>query len=992
MTEKISLEINGKERTVSSGISVLQACREFDEYIPTLCELEEMDLPYGGCRTCLVEIETSNGTEITTSCDTPVEEDMKIETETEEVLEGRRTALELLLSEHTGDCVPPCTIECPASLDVQGYIAHIANGRPKQAVKLIKEKTPLAVSLGRACFAPCEEACRRELVEEPMAIRQLKEYAAELDLTDPWTPEIEGETSKSIGIVGGGPAGLTAAYFLRLEGHSVTIYDKMPELGGMMRYGIPNYRLPNDLLRQEIEWIMNLGIEARMETKMGEDIALENLRNNHDSVLLATGAWESWEIPIPGHELDGVMGGTDFLVQHSSGEEVDIGDEVAVVGCGGCAMDTARVAKRLGADVTVVYRRTEDQAPAPKDEIEEAKEEGINFSFLLNPEEIKGEERVEGMSCAKMKLGEPDESGRPKPVKIEGETEELSCDTVLMSIGEAPEVELLEEEGISVEDYTIKNHGKYRTNYADVFAAGDASIGPSSIAESTGQGREVAYVIDKYLEDQLSDYQPPTDFRLPFGYVHRDEKTEEDFAEEEETDRVRMKKRDPETRISNFSPIEHGYSGGEAVEEATRCLECGCLDRFDCKLRECSDEYGAQQDRFDGERLDREIDNSDSRIERDPNKCILCGSCVRTTETIHGEGELQFVNRGFSTMVAPPFEEALGESNSDLIGDLADSCPTGALEEVIQEKKPGPFNPDAEVRTRCLGCGLTCPAKVQLDQGRPIKIVPANEDSYGGHLCDRGKFEGPMNVKKRVEAIKLKDKGKWKAVEWDRIKQILKGKRMDVVPGMSTTVEEAELLKKIAETSGGRMFVKSPVNRDSTANLEDLLSAQAIYVEPGAYEVNPILKTLVTQAENEGSEILERPENLAGNSGIAILNPGTESSADTRIITSPEANGHGLPELDHLEGSKRGEVLLIWDRVPYQSELELKSYQKVIKFGSTFNDTAERVDALVPIRSWLEKDGRVVNTFNETIDVKPVMESDLKENTKVLRSILDLLA
>ena len=280
MSEKSSIKINGEEYEVDPSQTILEACRENGIFIPTLCEVEEIKEPFGGCRVCLTEVQTDQGKSVTTSCDTPVQDGMEVRTNTEEVQKGRKMALELLLSEHVGDCVAPCSIECPASLDVQGYLAHIANGRPIEAVKLIKEKTPLAASLGRACFAPCEDECRRQLVEEPIAIRQMKQYAAEEDLKDPWSPEIPEETDKSIGIVGGGPAGLTAAYFLRLEGHSVKIYDAMPELGGMMRYGIPNYRLPNDILRQEINWILDLGIEKENNTKIGEDKSLEELRKD----------------------------------------------------------------------------------------------------------------------------------------------------------------------------------------------------------------------------------------------------------------------------------------------------------------------------------------------------------------------------------------------------------------------------------------------------------------------------------------------------------------------------------------------------------------------------------------------------------------------------------------------------------------------------------------------------------------------------------------
>ncbi len=987
MSKKLSIEINDESYLVDSGISVLNACRQNDIFIPTLCELEELDLPYGGCRLCLVEIETSNGTEITTSCDTPVQDEMKVKTETEEVLEGRKTALELLLSEHTGDCVAPCSIECPASLDVQGYIAHIANGEPIEAVKLIKEKTPLAVSLGRACFAPCEEQCRRDLVEEPMAIRQLKEYAAELDIQDPWTPEIADETGKHIAIVGGGPAGLTAAYFLRLEGHSATIYEKMAELGGMMRYGIPNYRLPNDLLAQEVNWILDLGIDVELETKMGQDLTLEELRNAHDSVLLATGAWESWKIPIPGHKLDGVMGGTDFLVDHASGKDVEVGEKVAVIGCGGCAMDTARVAKRLGADVTVVYRRTEEQAPAPEAEIEEAKEEGIKFRFLLNPEEILGKTQVESMICAKMKLGEPDESGRPKPIKIEGKTEKIDCDTVLMSIGEAPEEDLLQDQGITVEDHTIKDHGKYQTNFDGVFAAGDVSIGPSSIAESTGQGREVAYSINAYLNNEIDHYDPPQDFRMPFGYVHQDKKTEEDFIEEEKKSMVKMPSRDPKTRVNNFSPIERGFSESQAIEEANRCLECGCLDRFDCKLREYADLYHAKQDFFKGELLEEEIDGSHSHIVVDPNKCILCGACVRITEEVHGEGVLQFIHRGFSTEVAPKFESPLSETDSDLIGDLADHCPTGALQEVVAGEKPGPFQPDREVETRCLGCGLTCPAVVQFKGNRPLRMVPARKSIYGGHLCDKGKFFALPDWSKKIDRTQRRTDSSWKDVEWTEVPKILTNRRIDVLLGVSTTSEEAELLKQIASQSGGNISTQFPLPSRSNIALPDLVSAEAVYVEEDTYRLSPILKPLVKKAVGDGAQLVSKLTNLPSYGGVAVMMPEDGGKPDRRIIASVAANGNGLVELPIDKKLGSGEVLLIWDRVPNFDEIDLESYELVVNFTRIREETSG-IDMFVPIRSWLEKEGTVTNMFNETIDLSPAMKSDLMKNTDRLNYIL----
>ncbi len=988
MSDNVSIEINGEKRSVDSEKTVLEACRENDVFIPTLCEMEEMDLPYGGCRVCLVEVETSEGNEITTSCDTPVEGGMRVNTETEEVVEDRRSALELLLSEHTGDCVPPCTYECPASLDVQGYIAHIANGRPEAAVKLIKEKTPLAVSLGRACFAPCEDECRREMVEEPMAIRQLKEYVAEKDLEDPWYPEIPEETGKEIGVVGGGPAGLTAAYYLRLEGHSVTIYDQKPELGGMMRYGIPNYRLPNDLLAREVDWILEQGIDARTGTRLGEDFTLDELREKNDSVLVATGAWECWKIPIPGHELNGVLGGTDFLVDHASGEEVGIGDEVVVIGCGGCAMDTARVARRLGAEVKVVYRRTEEQAPAPEAEIEEAKEEGIEFEFLLSPEEINGEEHVDGMKCARMELGEPDESGRPKPVKIEGESRNISCDTVLMSIGESPEEELLEEEGIDMEDSTVTNHGKYRTNYEDVFAAGDVSLGPSSIAESTGQGREAAYAIDAYLDGKIEEYEAPEDFRTPFGYVHRDEKTSGDFEGEEESPRVEMPRRDPRSRIDHFRAIEHGFSDEEAVTEAKRCLECGCLDRYDCELREYSDKYDARQDYYAGELLERDIDQSDPRVEHDPNKCVLCGSCVRTSDEVHDEGELKFVNRGFSTKVAPPFEDQLGQSKSDLLGDLADSCPTGALEEVVAGEKPGPFEVDEEIDTYCPGCGLTCPATVQVSKGRPIGLVPRETGPYGGHLCDLGKFESLKGWDDRLTRVEVRKNGSWENGSRELVHDVLSAGAMDVVPGKATTEEELNLLKRIARTSGGTISTVQSHEYRSTAGMEELLSTELLYVEDGVYELNPVLKLLVKEAKDRGASEVESPEGFTADKGVSLLRPENGEQGERRIVASREANGNGLAKAGLESGGRGSEVLLLWGNVASVEELKPEDYSKVVWFRSSLERRPDWVDVFVPIRSWLEKKGTLVNSLGKKVELTPGMSSELEENTEAIKNLL----
>ncbi len=937
MTETIEIEINGKKYTCETGDSVLDACRKNGFFIPTLCEIEEIDVPFGGCRVCLVEVTGPRGTIITTSCDTPVSPDMVIRTETPEINEGRKASIELLLSEHTGDCVAPCSRECPASLDVQGYLAHIANGNPREAVKLIKERTPLAISLGRACFAPCEEECRRNLVEDPIAIRQEKQYAAEVDIDDPWTPDIPEETGKSVGIVGGGPAGLTAAYFLRLKGHNVTIYDMMPELGGMMRYGIPNYRLPKDLLDKEIEWMIGLGIDVETDTKLGSGISIEELRKQHDAVFVTIGAWESWMIPIEGKDLPRVYGGIDFLVDAAMEKEIDIGDKVLVVGCGNTAMDVARTARRMGKEVTIAYRRTSDEAPASIEEREEAEEEGVKFMYLTNPEKICGCE-VNGVSkveCARMELGEPDASGRPRPVKIEGETLSLEADSVILAIGQSPDMETLKNEGLETTKYTMKTDDKFMTNLEGVFTAGDVLIGPSSIVECTGQAREAAYAIAAYIDGNLGSYHVPEDYKLPFGYAHTDNKSEEDFADWERIPRNMMPLRSAEERAKDFEVIELGFEDITAEEEAARCVECGCLDRFQCKLKEYATMYGAKQYRYEGFKNDLEIDGSHPHILRDPGKCVLCGTCVRTTDEF-GEGVVQFANRGFTTVVEPAFGDPLGSVTSQLVGALADACPTGALEEVPLGK-PGPFKLQDMGTTHCADCGIGCPAKLMGSDGVPVKLVP--KTPYG-HLCDRGKFRILQDIDQEEN-------------DPETIVEYLKDGPVDVYVSGDVTLQELKSLKKIAESCGGTLYSPHVPSCKSNVGLKELISAKAIYVEKEAYLESPLLKLFVQQALDAGAQKVSDPEDLRD--GVAVLSSKTEIATDKRIVAQKRANSASL--LD----------------IPTKGE----SGRKVVLYG--LDDIDVETKSILEIdggRNWLAKEGTFENIFGETVELHPLMKKN----------------
>lgn len=416
----VRVNIDNKEIFAEEGKTILEVAHENNIEIPHLCYDKRLK-PYGACGLCVVEIEGSP--KLARACSTYVTDKMVIKTDSPRVRNARKMALELLLSEHRGDCRPPCVLACPAHTDCQGYVGLIANGQFREAVALIKEQLPFPASIGRVCPHPCEEACRRNMVDQPIAIAELKRFVGDIDLLDDgYIPPIKPKTGKKVAIVGGGPAGLTCAFFLAKEGHDIVVYEAMPKAGGMLRYGIPEYRLPKGILDKEIELIEKMGVQIKTNMRLGVDISLEYLRKNYDAVFLAVGAWKSSTLGCPGDSAEGVIGGIEFLRKVSMNQPVNLGQRVLVVGGGNTAMDAARTAIRLGAkEVTVLYRRTREEMPAEDIEVNEAEEEGVKFQFLVAPiEVITDGGRVRALKCQRMRLGDMDESGRRRPVPIEG--------------------------------------------------------------------------------------------------------------------------------------------------------------------------------------------------------------------------------------------------------------------------------------------------------------------------------------------------------------------------------------------------------------------------------------------------------------------------------------------------------------------------------------------------------------------------------------------
>ncbi|MBN2780510.1 MAG: FAD-dependent oxidoreductase, partial [Candidatus Marinimicrobia bacterium] len=408
----IKIKLNNNDVTCREGQSILEVARENGISIPTLCNVPELNA-YGSCWVCSVKVEGVKG--FVTSCGTKVREGMSVITDSPEVHKARKTALELLLSNHYADCDAPCKIACPDHVDIQTYVSLIANGKFREAVEVIKRNLPLPMSVGRVCPAFCEQECRRLLVDEPIAIRQLKRCAADLELERDWyyVQERKPDRGKRVAVIGAGPAGLTCGYFLSSEGYEVDIFESAPQAGGWLRYGIPEYRLPKQVLDREIEIMCKNGMTIIYNTKMGKDVFLKDLSKDYDAVFVGIGAQLPSPMRAKNADIEGCLLGVDYLRAVAMGEAPDIGRKVAIVGAGDVAIDCARTALRSGADVTLLYRRTRNEMPAETYEVDAAEEEGVKLQFLVNPIEMKDKNgKLDTVVIEKMKLGEPDDSGR----------------------------------------------------------------------------------------------------------------------------------------------------------------------------------------------------------------------------------------------------------------------------------------------------------------------------------------------------------------------------------------------------------------------------------------------------------------------------------------------------------------------------------------------------------------------------------------------------
>jgi heterodisulfide reductase subunit A-like polyferredoxin len=481
--------------------------------------------------------------------------------------------------------IAPCKNACPAGISVQGYVALIAQGRYQEALDLIKENNPLPAICGRVCHHPCEAACNRSEVDEPVAIDYLKRFVADLDLQnkEPHLPVKKEPKGKKVAVIGGGPAGLTAGYYLAIEGYDVTIFEAMPEPGGWLRYGIPEYRLPRNVIQAEIDIIKKLGVEIRTSFSFGKDVKSEDLRQQgFEAIFFAIGTQKSVKLGIPGEDMAGVFSGGDFLKEINAGNAVDFGKRVAIIGGGNVAMDAARTSLRLGAaEVHVIYRRSRDEMPANDEEIEEAEEEGIHFHYLAAPIAVlaNGDNRVGKLRCIRMELGEPDKSGRRRPVPVQGSEFNLEMDSVISAIGLSTDLSGLDQEPDGAKPATTRwgtfevDPVTYATNIPGVFAGGDAVTGAATVVEAIRAGREVSISIDRYFQGQ----------DLAEGRAREQQPVDTPKGSFDRAKRAQMPRLAPSERKRTFEEVNLGFSEAQTLAEAARCLQCGvCSECYRC--------------------------------------------------------------------------------------------------------------------------------------------------------------------------------------------------------------------------------------------------------------------------------------------------------------------------------------------------------------------------------------------------------------------------
>jgi formate dehydrogenase major subunit len=750
----VQLTIDGKMISAKSGETVLSVAKRAGIDIPALCHEEGM-AAWGACRLCMVEVEGL--TKLQTACTTSVAEGLRIRTNTKRIRDRRESYLKMYLSDHNSYCEAPCTQACPTHIDIPGYIAEIAAGNMSAAAAIVRDELPFPGVLGRICPRYCEPVCRRGDIDDPIAICGLHRATSD---HAPTTLQAGAPTGHRVAVIGAGPAGLSCAWFLVQAGHEVTIYDTNDKPGGMLRYSIPEFRLPERVLERELEPLWEAGARFVDGVALGHEITLEGLHDaGFDAIFVGIGAWQTAKSRIPGSEA--VIESIDLLRSVREKRKVRITNEVVVIGDGTAALDAARTARRLGAtSVTVLARHNADAIEAGARDHAAAMEEGVSFEYLTEVKRVKTTKagRPSGVECVRLAATA---KGRLKEVK--GSQFDLTATTVISAVSYVPDFgDSSDEVNLSSWEMLEANYYTGRTSNAGVFAAGDAVTGAKSAIHSVAGGKRAALAITAFLNgvdleeveaklalysslpylDQLADAKQLDELTLRLA--ERTPVWLKMGSTAEPAKRTTMPTVARAKRTTGFDEVEKGFSLAAAKAEAERCLQCVCPSNGSCDLQKLGVEYQITENELvvpGGRVRDVTPRHEHPFIERDMNRCIACGRCVRVCRDVAGPACYDFTGRGFAIAVDTPYSEALQLSDCISCGRCVTACPTGAL--TFNERALLSYKVDESRCIMCHECVDVCPVDAvketnHFEEARTQwhELVKEGSKLAGGHrMC-----------------------------------------------------------------------------------------------------------------------------------------------------------------------------------------------------------------------------------------------------------------